>query len=120
MPRTVNSSLALLVTFVVAAMGTAPGRLVAQSHEPRLDHAILGRQNFGADAVCCLRSIPFLEIDDPEIQQIYYYRWMRYRAHLREIGPQGTTVLELALYRSQRFRIVPYSRRPIAAQSRCG
>ena len=65
----------------------------------------LAGQNFGNDAEWYLRSIPLLEIDDPEIQQIYYYRWKLYRAHIREIGPQGTTVLEF-------LDKVPWSRQP--------
>jgi hypothetical protein len=32
----------------------------------------LARKYFGSDAPWFLRNIPFLEIDDPEIQQIYY------------------------------------------------
>ena len=60
---------------------------------------------FGADAPWFLRNIPFLEIDDPEIQQIYYYRWMLFRSHIRDIGPQGTTVLEF-------LDNVPWARQP--------
>jgi F5/8 type C domain/Amylo-alpha-1,6-glucosidase len=60
---------------------------------------------FGADAPWFLRNIPFLEIDDAEIQQIYYYRWMLFRSHIRDIGPQGTTVLEF-------LDNVPWARQP--------
>jgi hypothetical protein len=60
---------------------------------------------FGADAPWFLRNIPILEIDDPEIQQIYFYRWKLLRAHIREIGPQGTTMLEF-------LDNVPWARQP--------
>jgi F5/8 type C domain/Amylo-alpha-1,6-glucosidase len=67
---------------------------VANDEEPVLSREKLAAENFGADAPWFLRNIPFIEIDDPAIQQIYYYRWKLYRSHIREIGPQGTTVLE--------------------------
>jgi hypothetical protein len=72
---------------------------------PHLDTAALAQKNFGADASWFLRNIPFLEIDDPEIQQIYYYRWKLFRSHIRQIGPQGTTVLEF-------LDNVPWARQP--------
>jgi hypothetical protein len=62
-------------------------------------------KRFGADAPWFVRNIPFLEIDDPEIEQVYYYRWELYRAHIREIGPQGSTVMEF-------LEEVPWARRP--------
>jgi hypothetical protein len=52
-----------------------------------------------------MRNIPFLEIDDPEIQEVYYYRWKVFRSHIREIGPEGTTVLEF-------LDNVPWARQP--------
>ena len=60
---------------------------------------------FGAEAPWFLKNIPFLEIDDPEIQQIYYYRWKLFHAHIREIGMQGSTVLEF-------LPDVPWAREP--------
>jgi hypothetical protein len=77
----------------------------AAVHEPLLPRETLAAENFGADAPWFLRNIPFLEIDDPEIQQIYYYRWKLFRSHIREIGPQGTTVLEF-------LDNVPWARQP--------
>jgi len=82
--------------------------LSAQSRsikEPLLSRDALAAQYFGADAPWFERNIPFLEIDDPEIQEIYYYRWKLFRSHIREIGPQGTTVLEF-------LDNVPWARQP--------
>jgi hypothetical protein len=82
--------------------------LLAQSRsldEPRLSQKVLAAQYFGADAPWFERNIPFLEIDDPEIQEIYYYRWKLFRSHIREIGSQGTTVLEF-------LDNVPWARQP--------
>lgn len=67
---------------------------VAEAREPVLPREKLAAENFGADAPWFLQNIPFMEIDDAPIQQIYYYRWKLYRSHIREIGAQGTTVLE--------------------------
>lgn len=72
---------------------------------PSLPLGRLAMDNFGADSAWFLRNIPFLEIDDAEIQRIYYYRWKLYRAHIREIGPEGTTVLEF-------LEDVPWAREP--------
>ncbi len=73
--------------------------------EPKLQIEQIATANFGADAPWFERNIPFLEIDDPEIQQIYYYRWKLFRGHIREIGAQGTTVLEF-------LPDVPWAREP--------
>ncbi len=74
-------------------------------HEPVLPRQPMAEQYFGADAPWFLDNIPFLEIDDPEIQQIYFYRWKLLRSHIREIGPQGTTLLEF-------LDNVPWARQP--------
>jgi hypothetical protein len=52
-----------------------------------------------------LQNIPFLDIDDAEIQAVYYYRWKVFKSHVREIGSQGTTVLEF-------LDNVPWARQP--------
>ena len=88
----------LFVTVPAVNASSSPG-------EPALPRQKLAADNFGADAPWYLRNIPFFEIDDPEIQQIYYYRWKLFRAHIREIGPQGTTVLEF-------LENVPWARQP--------
>jgi hypothetical protein len=72
---------------------------------PSLPKQQLATRYFGADAPWFLDNIPFLEIDDPEIQQIYYYRWKLYRSHIREIGLQGTMVTEF-------LDNVPWGRQP--------
>ena len=61
--------------------------------------------SFGGDASWYLNNIPFLEIDDPAIQRTYDYRWQLYRAHLREIGVQGTDETEF-------LPSVPWARHP--------
>jgi len=87
----------LTFAMVAAVIGLAAGIGAAQAaavEEPALPREKLAVEAFGADAPWFLRNIPFLEIDDPAIQQIYYYRWKLYRSHICEIGAQGTMVLE--------------------------
>ncbi len=50
-----------------------------------LDHAaLLGSAN---DPEWFLNNIPFLEVPDTDIQQVYYYRWQTYKEHLTYTGP---------------------------------
>jgi F5/8 type C domain/Amylo-alpha-1,6-glucosidase len=80
--------------------------VAAAAHsQPDLPRENIAAKYFGADAPWYLRNIPFLEIDDPEIQEVYYYRWKVFRSHIREIGPEGTTVLEF-------LDNVPWARQP--------
>ena len=89
-------ALAVLLTGAGCSIGSGqtdpPRRPVARA--PALPTHSMAVANFGADAPWYERNIPFLEIDDAEIQQIYYYRWKLFRSHVREIGEQGTTVVE--------------------------
>jgi len=78
---------------------------VAQKTLHVLPREKLARVYFGADAPWFLANIPFLEIDDPEIQKVYYYRWKLYRSHIREIGAQGTDETEF-------LDDVPWARHP--------
>lgn len=93
-------SMVMLPVAVSVAATTASHRA-----EPSLPRQKLAADNFGADAPWYIGNIPFLEIDDPEIQQIYYYRWKLFRSHIREIGSQGTTILEF-------LDNVPWARQP--------
>jgi len=79
---------------VVAILLGAATISQAYSQQPVLPRQSMADHYFGADAAWFLQNIPFFEIDDPEIEQVYYYRWMLYRGHIREIGSQGTTVTE--------------------------
>jgi hypothetical protein len=104
--RRLLAQLGISFAVVAGASYAVPAvEVSAVAGEPVLPRAELASVNFGADAPWYLRNIPFLEIDDREIQQIYYYRWKVFRAHVREIGAQGTTVLEF-------LDNVPWARQP--------
>jgi hypothetical protein len=52
------------------------------------------KENFGNDAPWFQKNIPLFEISDPQIQQIYYYRWKLYKAHIRDMGDRGYIITE--------------------------
>ena len=54
-----------------------------------LDTGSLASQYFGNDAAWYANTIPFFEISDQNIQDVYYYRWKIFRAHQRDIGERG-------------------------------
>ena len=49
---------------------------------------------FRGDAAWYVANIPFFECSDPQISQIYYYRWQLYKAHLKDLGERGYIVTE--------------------------
>lgn len=103
MPMTLKG---LMQVFALSFFGVCSLLIsTASAQQPTLPREKLAADNFGADAPWFLKNIPFFEIDDAEIQQIYYYRWKLYRSHIREIGSQGTTVLEF-------LDNVPWARQP--------
>jgi hypothetical protein len=95
----------LSLLFVILLSLTAHAQTGAATAPPSLPVETLAAEYFGNDAPWFLENIPFLEIDDPEIQQIYYYRWKLYRSHIREIGAQGVTITEF-------LGNVPWARQP--------
>lgn len=58
-----------------------------------LDHLKLSQHYFQEDADWYLDNIPFFECSDSAIEQVYYYRWKLYKAHLRNV-PNGHVVTE--------------------------
>lgn len=88
-----------MAVMISLAAGSAAAQMPSVSvHE-------MAVKEYGADASWFERNIPFLEIDDAEIQGIYYYRWKLYRSHVRQIGAQGVTVTEF-------LDNVPWARQP--------
>lgn len=69
------------------------------------DVARIAAEHYGADAPWYIDNIPFLVIDDPLLEKVYYYRWQIYRSHVREIGAQGVMVTEF-------LDNVPWGRQP--------
>jgi hypothetical protein len=99
-------TLSLVIAFLLSTYGAAQG--VPNSALPpqaALQITKIAAARYGADARWFIDNIPFLVIDDAELEQVYYYRWKVYRSHLREIGAQGVMVTEF-------LDNVPWGRQP--------
>jgi hypothetical protein len=58
-----------------------------------LDREQLAQDYFQEDAAWYVDNVPFFECSDSAIEQVYYYRWKLYKAHLRKV-PNGHVVTE--------------------------
>jgi len=47
----------------------------------------LAARYYGNDARWYLDNIPFFECSDKQIEEVYYYRWKMYKAHIRQVKP---------------------------------
>jgi len=54
----------------------------------------LADRYFGADSAWFKANVPFFECADEKIQDIYYYRWKLYKAHIRDLGQKGFLITE--------------------------
>lgn len=61
---------------------------------PVLDHNKLAAEYYQQDAQWYLDNIPFFECSDKQIEQVYYYRWKLYKAHIRNVGEHGYVITE--------------------------
>lgn len=69
--------------------------VLAQKNETHfIDSNKKSISHYGNDSDWYLKNIPFFEISDKEIEEVYYYRWEVYKAHLRNIGDYGYVVTE--------------------------
>lgn len=59
-----------------------------------LPQSAIARRYFGNDAPWYERNIPFFDSSDARLNQIYYYRWQVFRAHIRAVGAQGHVFTE--------------------------
>jgi hypothetical protein len=59
-----------------------------------LPQASLASRYYGNDAPWFEKNIPFFDCSDPQITQIYYYRWKLYKSHLKDLGARGYIVTE--------------------------
>ncbi|USW57870.1 Putative coagulation factor 5/8 domain, six-hairpin glycosidase superfamily [Septoria linicola] len=63
--------------------------LAASTSLAALDTAALAKQYYGNDAAWYQNKIPYFEVSDSHIQEVYYYRWRIFRAHQRDLGQRG-------------------------------
>jgi hypothetical protein len=69
------------------------------------DHVKLAKEYYQEDAQWYLDNIPFFECSDKQIEQVYYYRWKLYKAHIRHVGDNSYVITEFINH-------VPWDRDP--------
>lgn len=74
-------------------------------HYPILDREKLAKEYYNEDAQWYLDNIPFFECSDKRIEQVYYYRWKLYKAHIRNVGTNKYVITEFINH-------VPWDREP--------
>jgi len=62
--------------------------ICTQSGNAQIDHKKLASQYYQNDAQWYLDNIPFFECSDKTIEEVYYYRWKLYKAHIRNVGEE--------------------------------
>jgi hypothetical protein len=65
-----------------------------ESHYPILNHSKLAAQYFNTDSQWYIKNIPFFECSDKQIEEVYYYRWKMYKAHIRHVGDNEYVITE--------------------------
>jgi hypothetical protein len=53
---------------------------------PFPDHHQLAATYYLEDSQWYIQNIPFFECSDKQIEQVYYYRWKLFKAHIRNVG----------------------------------
>src|SRR5215467_7035499 len=91
---------------LVAALATMfLGGCSDQNQSTLPDHDKLAREYYQEDANWYLNNIPFFECSDKQIEQVYYYRWKLYKAHIRRTGDNDYVITEFINH-------VPWDREP--------
>jgi Mannosylglycerate hydrolase MGH1-like glycoside hydrolase domain/NedA-like, galactose-binding domain/Glycosyl hydrolase family 65, C-terminal domain len=95
----------LLISMVVIVQGIFFQGCTNRNDYPILDHNKLATQYYGEDAQWYMDNIPFFECSDKQIEQVYYYRWKMYKAHIRNVGNNNFVITEFINH-------VPWDRDP--------
>ena len=67
---------------------------VFSSCEQLPNHTQIAKEKFNEDYQWYLDNVPIFECSDKEIEDVYYYRWKLYKAHLRNVGPDKFIITE--------------------------
>lgn len=65
-----------------------------------IDKQKLAWQYYKDDKDWFLENIPFFECSDKTFEEVYYYRWKLYKAHIRNIGPGKNVITEFIIHMS--------------------
>ncbi|MBL7740836.1 MAG: hypothetical protein JNK14_16570 [Chitinophagaceae bacterium] len=97
-----KGTIAILSAIVAALLFTG---CKEPTHYPVLDQPKLAAKFFGEDAQWYIDNIPFFECSDSTLEQVYYYRWKMYKAHIRNVGENAYVITEFINH-------VPWDRDP--------
>ena len=61
---------------------------------PIPDYKKIAEEHFQEDAQWYLDNVPFFECSDKQLEEVYYYRWKLYKAHIRNIGDDAYVITE--------------------------
>src|SRR6185295_5042950 len=78
-----------------------------ENHDTVLDHSALARKYYHEDAEWYLANIPFFECSDQQLEEVYYYRWKLYKAHIRKVGENRYVTTEFI--NDMHWDLDPYS-----------
>jgi len=96
--RRIAASIAIAAALALQSLGAiakSPDvRKSTTSGAPALPEAAIAHRWFGNDASWYANNIPFFDSADARLNEIYYYRWKVFRAHIRDVGPQGVVFTE--------------------------
>lgn len=89
-------------------VGILTAATMAPSVVAGLDTEALANRYFGNDAPWYRDRIPYFEISDSSIQDVFYYRWGLFRAHQRDLGERGyVSTGELNISSYCRMKLTP-------------
>src|SRR5688572_27915101 len=76
-----------------------------ETTKPVINIAEFARQYYGEDAKWFMDNTPFFECSDKQLEQVFYYRWKMYKAHIRNVGQNEFVITEFINH-------VPWDRDP--------
>ena len=101
----IKKNLAFVISFLTGILLISTSFHNRKANYPILDHNRLAIEYFNEDARWYLENIPFFECSDKQIEQVYYYRWKMYKAHIRNVGDNKYVITEFINH-------VPWDRDP--------
>ena len=84
----------IIKRFVAGISGIFLLGCTGASHYPLPDRNKLAIEYYQEDAQWYLDNVPFFECSDKQIEQVYYYRWKLYKAHIRHVGNNRYVITE--------------------------
>ena len=77
----------------------------SEKTKPVIDIVQFANHYYGEDAKWYMDNTPFFECSDKKLEQVFYYRWKMYKAHIRNVGQNEFVVTEFINH-------VPWDREP--------